>query len=143
MACLPLKSLYGRISASDFGPKKQTAVRTEMVKLGWCRNTCNKLTSRIRAMFRWAVERALVPPSVHHGLQAVKGLKAGRSDARDTDPVRPVCDADVDGTRSCTCTIRFSSAELIGLTIALSCARFPAPLTTLPLGNSYSPIRRS
>lgn len=41
-------------------------------------------------MFKWATENELVEPSVYHGLQAVGGLKRGRSDARETDPVRPV-----------------------------------------------------
>ena len=39
--------------------------------------------------------------------------------------------------------MRLSSAEDIGLTIALSCARLPAPITIEPAGSSYSPIRRS
>jgi len=42
------------------------------------------------------VESELVPPTVHHGLQAVKGLSRGRSDARESDRVRPVPEAFVD-----------------------------------------------
>jgi hypothetical protein len=36
-----------------------------------------------------------------------------------------------------------SSADDIGLTIALSCERLPAPTTIDPSGSSYSPTRRS
>ena len=47
-------------------------------------------------MFKWAVENQLIEPSVLHGLQAVSGLRAGRSGAKETAPVRPVPDAFVD-----------------------------------------------
>ena len=60
LALRPLKALYAHLPASEFGPKKLTAVREAMIKLGWCRNVCNKQTGRIRAMFRWAVERELM-----------------------------------------------------------------------------------
>jgi integrase len=38
----------------------------------------------------------MVPPSVHHGLKAVPGLRRGRADVRESEPVRPVPDAFVD-----------------------------------------------
>lgn len=37
-----------------------------------------------------------MPPSVHHGLVAVSGLRKGRSEAIESDPVRPVHEANVD-----------------------------------------------
>lgn len=95
-AMRPLKRLYGRTPAGEFGPLKLKALREEMVKLDWCRNTINRHTSRIRSIFKWAAECELIPPSIHHGLAAVAGLKAGRSDARESEPVKPVPDAFVD-----------------------------------------------
>ena len=50
-------------------------------------------------MFRWAVENELVPPSTHHGLQSVRGLQRGRSEAKDYAPVRPVPDAWIEAVR--------------------------------------------
>jgi integrase len=41
-------------------------------------------------MFKWAASEELVAPSVYHGLQAVAGLRRGRSAARETGPVLPV-----------------------------------------------------
>jgi integrase len=41
-------------------------------------------------MFKWAVENELVPSSLYHGLQAVAGLKAGRSGASEPQSVKPV-----------------------------------------------------
>ena len=46
-------------------------------------------------------------------------------------------------TRRWTWTIRFTSADDIGRTSALSCARLPAATITEPAGNVYSPTRRS
>jgi integrase len=40
----------------------------------------------------------LAPPSLAHALAAVEGLQAGRTDARETAPVKPVDDATVEAT---------------------------------------------
>jgi hypothetical protein len=42
------------------------------------------------------VAEELVPPSVYHGLQAVSGLKKGRTEARETCPIRPVAEEHVE-----------------------------------------------
>ena len=49
-------------------------------------------------MFRWGVENELVSPTVFHGLQAVRGLQRGRSDARETALVLPVEESVIDAT---------------------------------------------
>jgi integrase len=56
----------------------------------------NRFTGTIVRFFKWCVENELVPPSVHHGLRAVSGLRRGRSEARETRPIRPAPDALVD-----------------------------------------------
>ena len=66
------------------------AVRAAMVEKGWCRQHVNKQVGRLRQLFRWATENELAPPSVYHGLQAVAGMKQGRWDAREAEPVKPV-----------------------------------------------------
>jgi integrase len=96
----PLTHLYGLTCAADFGPLALKAVRDLMVK-GYqhpkrgeqerlARGVVNQRVGRIRRLFRWAVENEMVPPSLLHGLQAVAGLKRGRTDCRETEPVRPV-----------------------------------------------------
>jgi integrase len=70
-----------------------------MVDSGLCRNEVNKRTGRIVRAFKWAVGEAMVPPSVHHGLQAVSGLRRGRAEVRESKPVKPVPDAFVDAIR--------------------------------------------
>jgi integrase len=91
-----LRELYGRTRAADFGPLALKAVRQRMIDDGLARCTINKATNRIRRIFKWGTENQLVQPSVLHGLQAVAGLRYGRSDAKETAPVRPVPDAFVD-----------------------------------------------
>ena len=49
-------------------------------------------------MFKWGVENELVPVEIYRALAAVAGLRKGRTEARETDPVTPVPDAVVDAT---------------------------------------------
>ena len=63
-----------------------------MIEAGRCRDLINKDINRIRAMFRWGVEHELIPLAVHQTLQAVAGLRQGRSEAREKPPVGPVPD---------------------------------------------------
>jgi hypothetical protein len=95
----PLRKLYGDTLARDFGPLQLKTVRQTMVDEKLCRNEVNKRTGRIVRLFKWAVSEAMVPPTVHHGLQAVSGLRRGRADVRESEPVKPVPDAFVDAIR--------------------------------------------
>ncbi|MEM9702665.1 MAG: recombinase XerD, partial [Planctomycetota bacterium] len=98
-ALKPLKELYGRTPAAEFGPKKLKALREHLVQVrDLSRKVVNARINRIRRCFKWAAGEELVPPSVFEGLRAVDGLRRGRSAARETDPVRPVPDADVAAT---------------------------------------------
>ena len=92
----PLRKLYGNTPAATFGPLAIKAVRQAMIEGDVCRNEINKRLGRIKRIFAWAVENEMIPASVHHGLMAVRGLSRGRSDARESDPVRPVPEAFVD-----------------------------------------------
>ena len=80
-ALKPIIELYGETPAVDFGPLTLKAVREKMVAKKWCRSHINKQVSRLKTMFRWAVEQEMVPGSIYHALLAVKGLKRGRCEA--------------------------------------------------------------
>lgn len=96
-ALRPLHDLYGGMPAAEFSPTKLVAVRHVMITdLGWCRTHTNKQVSRIKSMFRWAVEHELIDASVHHALLAVRGLRKGRSEAREPDPITPVAEPHVE-----------------------------------------------
>lgn len=93
-----VRRLYSDSNATDFGPLALKAVRQGMIEVGWCRNVVNQQTNRVRHIFKWAAENELIPPSIWHGLAAVSGLRAGRSEARETEPVRPVPESVVEAT---------------------------------------------
>jgi integrase len=94
-ALRPLVRLYGSQPARNFGPLALKAVREEMVKANWARSNINKQINRVRHMFKWAASQELVPASVHESLCTLSGLRAGRTDARESIPVKPVPDGDV------------------------------------------------
>lgn len=96
MSCL--KDLYASLPVCQFSPKRLKAVREAMIAKGWTRRHVNKQVGRVRRIFKWGVSEELVPPSVFHGLQTVEPLRKGRSEARETKPVRPVPDDVVDAT---------------------------------------------
>lgn len=91
-----LKKLYGRTAAASFGPLGLKAVRQSMIGERLSRRTVNHAVNRIRRIFKWAVENELVRPTVLQALQAVAGLRYGRSEAVETDPIHPVPDEFVD-----------------------------------------------
>jgi len=98
MALRPLRELYGRTQAHEFGPLALDAVRSQMILRGWRRRTINKSVGRIRAMFRWAAARELLPASIYQALTTLDGLRAGKSAAIESDPVKPVPDEVVNAT---------------------------------------------
>jgi integrase len=85
-----LAELYGDLAVLGFGPLKFQAVRNAFVRRGVSRGTANKMTACIKRAISWGVSQELVPPSVYHGLQAVKGLRRGETTAPDHPPVKPV-----------------------------------------------------
>jgi len=104
-----LHPIYGHTEAASFGPLALKAARDAMVRATWseksgkehptfCRKTINLHVGRIRRMFRWAAENGLVGPSVYHALLAVQGLQRGRTEARESEPVRPVSNEQVEAT---------------------------------------------
>jgi integrase len=90
LALRPLCRLYANEMARDFTPRKLKAVRQTMIDAGYVRTSINRHVGRIRRMFKWAVGEELVPAVVLVGLQSVKDLQHGRSDAVEAEPVRPV-----------------------------------------------------
>ncbi len=116
LALRPVRRLYGHTPARDFGPLALKAVRQDMIDSGLCRNEVNKRVGKVVRAFKWAVGEELVPPSVHHGLQAVSGLRRGRADVRESEPVRPVPEAFVDAIRSHVARQVWAMVELQRLT---------------------------
>jgi integrase len=99
LAARPLRQLYGPVPAREFGPMALKTVRGAMVEADLCRAEVNRRVGRIVRIFKWAVSEELVPPSVHQALQTVPGLRRGRTDVRESKPVKPVPDAFVDAIK--------------------------------------------
>jgi integrase len=116
-----VRSLYGSTPAHEFTPKKLKAIRQAMiehdivrkrkvrhpftgqpewevrvVKHGLARRFINKQIARIKRMFGWAVEEELLPVAVHAALLRVRGLKKGKSLAREKPRIKPAPAAQVD-----------------------------------------------
>lgn len=99
LALRPVRALYADTAAAEFGPRKLKRVRDHMVQVeDLSRGVVNARVNKIRAMFKWAVSEELAPPQVLEALRAVDGLRRGKADARETEPVPPVADADVNAT---------------------------------------------
>jgi len=69
-----------------------------MIEADLSRGVINQRIGRIIRMYKWAVAEEIVPETIHRALKTVTGLERGRSEARETEPVRPVPDAIVDAT---------------------------------------------
>lgn len=98
-AIRPLLNLYGRTQVRAFGPKSLKVLRTKVVAEGASRTYANRIVRRIRQIFRWGVEEEIVMGETLHRLQAIKPLMRGRTEARETDPVKPVSDTHVEAIR--------------------------------------------
>lgn len=106
-----LRRVYGSVRAAEFGPRSLVALRQVWVDgrhraidavdghdkpvRPLARVTVNDYTSQAKLVFKYGVQAELVPSSVYEALCTVPGLSAGRSEARETEPVRPVPEAHI------------------------------------------------
>ncbi len=97
-ALKPVRKLYGDCPVTDFTPLALKACREEMIATGWCRRHINKQVCRIRQMFKWGVAEGMVPVVIHQALQALGGLKRGRTRAIDRPRILPVADTVIEAT---------------------------------------------
>lgn len=115
----PLTALYAHKEARNFDTLALVAVREKMIEDKLSRKVINSRINRIRHVFKWGVAKKMVPVQVHQALQTVAALSAGRSDARETEAVKPVSDQHVDAilplllprTRAIIELLRFTGAR--------------------------------
>ena len=112
-----LRDLYGHTPAAAFGPGALRAFRAALIaerirhetrdekgnvvavrETRLSRGYVNKQVLRVRQVFAWGVSHELVPASVIVGLQSVRALSAGDTDAPSPERVRPVADELVNRT---------------------------------------------
>lgn len=85
-----VRRLYGSLPVAAFTPLKLEAVRRGMVDAGLARGVVNQRVGRVVRMFKWGVSQELCPAGIYQALATVGGLREGRSEARETEPVAPV-----------------------------------------------------
>jgi len=89
-AVLPFARRFVVDPAAEFGPLKLKEWRAFLVSRGSSRKYINGQISKIKLAFKWAVSEELIPVSVHQALATIPDLRAGRTEARETDPKQPV-----------------------------------------------------
>src|ERR1700738_4903603 len=97
-ALKPAMDLYGTTPAREFAPGRLKAVRARMVEQKLCRRVVNQRVDCLKRAFKWLVSEDLVPVEVYQALRAVDGLRRGRTEATDHEPVKPVLQAHLDLT---------------------------------------------
>ncbi|VTS01860.1 catalytic phage domain protein : Integrase family protein OS=Planctomyces limnophilus (strain ATCC 43296 / DSM 3776 / IFAM 1008 / 290) GN=Plim_1106 PE=4 SV=1: Phage_integrase [Gemmata massiliana] len=94
----PVRELYADLSAVEFGPKALAVVRQSMVRAGLCRSLINKRIDRVKRVFKWAASEELVPVTTYEALRTLAGLRRGRTEAKESEPVQPIDDETVRAT---------------------------------------------
>jgi integrase len=98
MAIRHMSEIYDSTFVVDFGPLALQAMQNRFVVQGKGRTYVNYLTAEIKRMFKWGVSREMVPAMVYHALSTVPGLRRGRTEAHESEPVKPVANEVVDAT---------------------------------------------
>ena len=94
-AIVPVRRLYGRTPACEFGPLGLRTVRQQYLDRGMRRSTVNKYLRRVKHMFKWAASQQMIPVEIYHALATVEGLRAGEQGVEDTEPVRSLPEAHI------------------------------------------------
>jgi integrase len=100
-----LKRLYGEKPVEEFGPLALKSIRRQWIQAGHARGTINKNVGRIKRVFKWAASEELIPVEIYQALSTVVGLKVGRSNAHEPEPVSPVDLVIVEKTMQCLCDV--------------------------------------
>ena len=95
-AIRPLRKLYSLTVANDFGARSLRTIQNNWVEKELTRKTINDYVKVIVQMFKWAASHEKVDIMAYHSLSTVNNLKAGRSNAKESEPIKPVVERHVD-----------------------------------------------
>jgi integrase len=90
--------LYARTSAAEFGPLKLRAIQQQLISEQKSRRYTNYVVEQIKRAFKWAASMEMIPAATFHAISTVPGLRKGRCEAAEPDPIGPVDDDTVDAT---------------------------------------------
>lgn len=100
-ATLPMRTmraLFGGEYVVDLVHRDMLRLRDEWISQGLARVSVNRHIWTVKKMLAWALDEALIPAVCKAELSQTSPLKRNRSEARETEPVRPVDDATVGAT---------------------------------------------
>lgn len=89
-AVKPFAAEYGHELAAALGPLALKRWQAKLAERELSRGYISGQITYIRQAFRWGVSEELIPASVWHALQAVQGLKAGKTAAKERRKRQPV-----------------------------------------------------
>lgn len=90
---------WRNVPVEDFGTSALLSVREAMIAEGLVRGSINSNVNRIRRMMAWGVQKDLVDPIQLMKLKSIPGLRAGRSEAVESEPVLPVSREHIEAIR--------------------------------------------
>lgn len=93
-----LRQSYGDKLVTEIGPLAIRAMQSTMVAKKWVRRCVNLHIGRIKRCFKWGASHELVPIAVYHAIATVPGLRQGKSDVKESEPIKPVSAAVVEAT---------------------------------------------
>lgn len=91
-----LLEAYPDRQAHAIGIPELKQVRQKMIVKGLSRKVINQRINKMRAMYRWAAEEDMLPDGEWMKQPFLKPLKIGRSEAAETEPVKPVPQPHID-----------------------------------------------
>ena len=97
-SCKVLLALYGDSLVDDFGLRELLNVQAHLEKSGLNMSSCNNYLVRMRRVFNWGAERAIIHHKIASELEWVKPLESGRTKAPEPVPREAVPDDVVDAT---------------------------------------------
>ena len=137
----PVRELYGDKPASELGPLAIKAIRQQWIEAGHTRGTINRDAQRIVRVFRWAASEELVPVTVSQSLATVSGLRRGRTNAKESKPVRPVDLKTVELTMEHLCPVVADMVRVQRHTKATEIRkRFGLDAAQVILGHSFADV---
>jgi integrase len=119
LACGPLSALYATLPAGEFGVMQYRGCRDWWLQEAKrSRGYINKQLKRLLRILKWGAGEGMIPASVFQSCQCVAPLKAGRTQARETESIQPVEEKFVEATLAkCTPVV----ADMIRLQKLLGC----------------------
>lgn len=85
----PVNRLYGDHRVERFGPLALKACVAVLART-YNRRLCNQMQGCIKEGFRWAASEELIPDAVYTRLTRVRGLRKGKTEAKEPEDVAPV-----------------------------------------------------